>query len=369
MQFGSYKWLLGVCLVAGIVLAVFFRFQKQNNGETQSPASSTPLSHPPNPNVHLDISFNEILAATTKRDSLVFTTIPDHFIPPSTRYRIEFTATTAELYPYRPFDHYHVEGWIVTAPEGVVYSVEYRPVAPITYIKGWSSTDREQKTGIEPGYTHREGVMYLLLKKRLIFVCSRTKEASLFVTEQWSVDEMNTQERLKIMRQVAQTAPVYEQLQLLRALGFLTFDKIANPTEQRQEIFLKNGILESRYVLRSTEGDTMVVECDNDRTSLVRKLEVFPRNQQLPNWSVTTEGILQAGALIFPRSGKWTHYSYRYDEHHNPIRDESFWHVTLEKAEALSPLSFTEWPEYLEAMKIIEEAKNENKSSKKIPKL
>jgi hypothetical protein len=277
---------------------------------------------------------------------------------PSTRYRIEFTATTADFYPYRPFDYYHVDGWIVTAPEGVVCSVDYRPAVPITYIKGWSSAEREQRTGITPGYTHREGIMYLTLSKKLLFACRRTKAASLSVSEQWSVSENNKPERLEPIVQILHTAPYFEQLHILRALGFLASAKLANPVEQRQEVYVNNGNLESRHIIQNPNGNKTAVECDKDWPGLVRSLEVFRQNRQLPSWSVITEGTILAGNLVLPSSGKWSTYSYRMDENNDQVQDESFWHVEIKKAETLSPKPVHEWPEFLEAMKVIEQNKN-----------
>jgi hypothetical protein len=95
-----------------------------------------------------------------------------------------------------------------------------------------------------------------------------------------------------------------------------------------------------------------------DWPGLVRSLEVFRQNRQLTSWSVKTEGTILAGNLVLPSSGKWSTYSYRNDENHDQVHDESFWHVEIKKAETLSPKPVHEWPEFLEAMKVIEQNKN-----------
>ena len=351
MRFASYTRLLRLWLVVIAVLTAVLGVKWLTIGPTPNVLSSSE-------NAHLDISFEEILTSYNKRDSLVFSSIPDNLIPPSARYRIEFTATKAEDYPYRPFDHYHVDGWIVTSPEGVVFSVDLKPASPITYIKGWSSIEREQRTGITPGYTHREGIMHLSLLKKIIFVRNRTKAASLHVTEQWSVDENNIRKRLNTIHQVSQTAPILEHFNLLRALGFLASEKLADPLEQRQEVFLSDGMLKSRYVLQTSGNKKVKVEYDQDWMSLVRKLEVFRQNQQLPSWSVTTEGTLQVGALILPKSGKWITHTLGSDQNRNEVRYETYWQVKIKKAEALPTKPFLEWPEYLGAINAIDDAFN-----------
>ena len=109
------------------------------------------------------------------------------------------------------------------------------------------------------------------------------------------------------------------------------------------------------HIIQNPNGNKTAVECGKDWPALVRSLEVFRQNRQLPSWSVKTEGTILAGNLVLPSSGKWSTYSYRMDENHDQVYDESFWHVEIKQAEPLPPKPVHEWPEFLEAQKLIKE--------------
>ena len=99
------------------------------------------------------------------------------------------------------------------------------------------------------------------------------------------------------------------------------------------------------HIIQNPNGNKTAVECGKDWPALVRSLEVFRQNRQLPSWSVKTEGTILAGNLVLPSSGKWSTYSYRMDENHDQAYDESFWHVEIKQAERLQKLKENGMPD------------------------